>query len=326
MLLAVLAIVLGLIMLVWSANRFVTGAAAAAYHTGMRPLLIGMFVVSFGSSIPELIVSTLAALEGSPTLALGNAYGSNIFNITLVVGLSVALAAITAHSTIVRKELPILIAVTFLAGLQLLDGQLSRVDALVLLLVFVGVVLWSILNARYQTTNVWWIELEQAIKKPKQPRLSSHQARVWLTTGLLLLILGSQLFVWGAVQVAQVLDVSELIMGLTIVAAGTSLPELATVVAAVRKGEDELALGNVVGANIFNTLAVVGIAGLIQPITIAPEVLYRDWLLMLGVTVGLYMMCLCYKRPGHLPRWGGGLLLLVFIIYNSWLLISSIHY
>lgn len=312
-------------MLIWSANRLVTGAAAAAYYTGMRPLLIGMFVVSFGSSIPELIVSTLAALEGSPTLALGNAYGSNIFNITLVIGISAAFAAITAHSTIVRKELPILIAVTLLTGLQLLDGQLSRVEALVLLLVFVGIVVWSILNARRQNTNVWWIELEQAIRKPKRPRLSPHQARVWLATGLLVLFVGSQLLVWGAVQVAQVLGVSELIMGLTIVAAGTSLPELVTVLAAVRKGEDELALGNVVGANVFNTLAVVGIAGLIQPIMIASEVLYRDWLLMLGVTVGLYMMCLGYKRPGHLPQWGGGLLLLVFIVYNSWLLISSIH-
>ena len=317
MLMPILAIVLGLAVLVWSADKFVDGAAATAKHLGMPSILIGMVVVGFGTSAPEMTVSAFAAWEGNPALALGNAYGSNTLNIALILGLTAVLATIAVHSSIVRKEMPILLAVTLLAGWQLWDGEISRNDAIVLLLVFFGIVGWSIYSAMRQRQDSLGEEMSAELAEHPLPL---KRALLWLAIGLLLLIVSSRILVWGSVSVAQAFGVSDLIIGLTIVALGTSLPELASSIMAARKGESDLALGNIVGSNLFNTLAVVGIAGVIAPITVAEEVLTRDWPVMLAVTFGLFSMASGFKKQGHLTHWEGSVLLASYVAYTGWLI------
>ena len=317
MLMPILAIVLGLAVLVWSADKFVDGAAATAKHLGMPSILIGMVVVGFGTSAPEMTVSAFAAWEGNPALALGNAYGSNTLNIALILGLTAVLATIAVHSSIVRKEMPILLAVTLLAGWQLWDGEISRNDAIVLLLVFFGIVGWSIYSAMRQRQDSLGEEMSAELAEHPLPL---KRALLWLAIGLLLLIVSSRILVWGSVSVAQAFGVSDLIIGLTIVALGTSLPELASSIMAARKGESDLALGNIVGSNLFNTLAVVGIAGVIAPITVAEEVLTRDWPVMLAVTFGLFIMAYGFKKQGHLTHWEGSVLLSSYVAYTGWLI------
>ena len=317
MLMPILAIVLGLAVLVWSADKFVDGAAATAKHLGMPSILIGMVVVGFGTSAPEMTVSAFAAWEGNPALALGNAYGSNTLNIALILGLTAVLATIAVHSSIVRKEMPILLAVTLLAGWQLWDGEISRNDAIVLLLVFFGIIGWSIYSAMRQRQDSLGEEMSAELAEHPLPL---KRALLWLAIGLLLLIVSSRILVWGSVSVAQAFGVSDLIIGLTIVALGTSLPELASSIMAARKGESDLALGNIVGSNLFNTLAVVGIAGVIAPITVAEEVLTRDWSVMLAVTFGLFIMAYGFKKQGHLTHWEGSVLLASYVAYTGWLI------
>ena len=317
MLMPILAIVLGLAVLVWSADKFVDGAAATAKHLGMPSILIGMVVVGFGTSAPEMTVSAFAAWEGNPALALGNAYGSNTLNIALILGLTAVLATIAVHSSIVRKEMPILLTVTLLAGWQLWDGEISRNDAIVLLLVFFGIVGWSIYSAMRQRQDSLGEEMSAELAEHPLPL---KRALLWLAIGLLLLIVSSRILVWGSVSVAQAFGVSDLIIGLTIVALGTSLPELASSIMAARKGESDLALGNIVGSNLFNTLAVVGIAGMIAPITVAEEVLTRDWPVMLAVTFGLFIMAYGFKKQGHLTHWEGSVLLASYVAYTGWLI------
>ena len=317
MLMPILAIVLGLAVLVWSADKFVDGAAATAKHLGMPSILIGMVVVGFGTSAPEMTVSAFAAWEGNPALALGNAYGSNTLNIALILGLTAVLATIAVHSSIVRKEMPILLAVTLLAGWQLWDGEISRNDAIVLLLVFFGIVGWSIYSAMRQRQDSLGEEMSAELAEHPLPL---KRALLCLAIGLLLLIVSSRILVWGSVSVAQAFGVSDLIIGLTIVALGTSLPELASSIMAARKGESDLALGNIVGSNLFNTLAVVGIAGVIAPITVAEEVLTRDWPVMLAVTFGLFIMAYGFKKQGHLTHWEGSVLLASYVAYTGWLI------
>ncbi|HRJ53163.1 MAG TPA: calcium/sodium antiporter [Candidatus Thiothrix moscowensis] len=316
MLLSLAAIVVGLAVLVWSADRFVEGAAATAKHLGMPSLLIGMVVVGFGTSAPEMTVSAFAAWEGNPALALGNAYGSNTLNIALILGITAVIAVIAVHSDIVRKEMPILLAVTLLSGLLLWDKEISRGDAVILLVVFCGIMGWSIYTAMRGRQDALSAEVEEELTSHP---MTLKTALAWLAIGLLLLIISSRVLVWGAVEVAHALGVSDLIIGLTIVALGTSLPELASSIAAARKGESDLALGNIVGSNLFNTLAVVGIAGAIAPIAVADEVLTRDFPVMLAVTAGLFIMAYGFKKPGHLTHWEGILLLSVYMGYTGWL-------
>lgn len=318
MLLAWLAVFSGLALLVWSADRFVDGASATAKYAGMSPLLIGMVIIGFGTSAPEMVVSAIASLQGNPGLALGNAYGSNITNIGLVVGLVAVLAPIRVQSQIIRKELPLLLGITLLAGFQLIDGELSRVDAFVLIVVFFGVMGWSIIQDRKKSNDT--LEAEYSDEIDSHP-MSLTRALGWLLIGLVLLVVSSRMLVWGAVIIAQSFGVSDLIIGLTIVAIGTSLPELASSLAAIRKNEHELALGNVLGSGLFNTLAVVGIAAGIHPLSVDPEVLYRDWVLMTMLTVALLIMCIGWKgRQGQIGRIKGGLLLLAYAGYNLYLL------
>jgi cation:H+ antiporter len=318
MTLAALAILVGFALLVWSADRFVDGAAATARHAGMPSLLIGMVVVGFGTSVPEMVVSAMAALDGNPGLALGNALGSNIVNIGLVLGVTALVAPIAVHSGVIRRELPMLLMVTVLTGALFMDDSLTRPESMGLLAGFSGLILWTIVSALRNRDDNLATEIDQSLAIRPMPL---RPALFWLVAGLALLIVSSRVLVWGAVTIAQALGVSDLIIGLTIVALGTSLPELASSVVAARRGEHDLAIGNLVGSNMFNLLAVVGIAGVIEPMrAIAPEVLYRDWATMLGMTIALFVMSYGFGREGRINRLEGLLLLAAYLAYSAFLM------
>ncbi len=320
MTLAVLAILGGFAVLVWSADRFVEGAAAVARHAGMPSLLIGMVIVGFGTSAPEMVVSAMAALDGSPSLALGNALGSNIVNTGLILGITALVAPIAVHSKIVRKELPLLLLIGLLTGALLWDGSLSRGEAVLLLAGFFGLIGWTIFSALRYRGDALGTEIDQELSARTMPL---GRALFWLSTGLVLLMLSSRILVWGAVTIAQALGVSDLVIGLTIVALGTSLPELAASVIAARKGEHDIAIGNVVGSNMFNLLAVIGIAGVILPMpSISAEVMSRDWPTMIGMTVALFVMAYGFRGEGRINRIEGLALLVAFTAYNTYLVTS----
>ncbi|MDX1269885.1 MAG: calcium/sodium antiporter [Oceanisphaera sp.] len=317
MLMSIAAIALGLAVLVWSADRFVDGASATARYAGMPPLLIGMVIVGFGTSAPEIVVSIISAMEGNPGLALGNGYGSNIANIGLILGITALISPISVHSQVLRKELPILLLITLLSLALLWNGMLARTDAMVLLGVFVLLMAWSIKQGMSNGNDSM---TGDEVKELDDNQMSLKQAIFWLVAGLLLLIISSRIMVWGAVNIAQSFGVSDLIIGLTIVAIGTSLPELASSIAAIRKNEHDLAIGNVIGSNLFNTLAVVGLAGIIHPLEVAPEVISRDFMVMGGLTLSLFVLGYGFKgRQGRINRVEGALLLAVYGGYTGWL-------
>lgn len=322
MLMSVAAIVLGLAVLVWSADRFVDGASATARYAGMPPLLIGMVIVGFGTSAPEIVVSVISSLEGNPGLALGNAYGSNIANIGLILGITALISPIAVHSQVLRKELPILLLITLLSLSLLWNGMLARTDAMMLLVVFVLLMAWSIRQGLQSGKDSLAAEHE---KELDENLMSLKMAIFWLVAGLILLIVSSRFLVWGAVNVAQAFGVSDLIIGLTIVAIGTSLPELASSIAAIRKNEHDLALGNVIGSNLFNTLAVVGLAGVIHPLEVMPEVITRDFVVMIVLTLSVFVLGFGLKgRQGRINRLEGAFLLAVYVAYSVWLASSVI--
>lgn len=325
MLLAALAILLGFVLLVWSADRFIEGAAATAQHAGMPPLLIGMVIVGFGTSAPEMVVSAMAALDGNPDLALGNALGSNIVNTGLIVGITALIVPIAVHSKIVRRELPVLLGIGLLCGWLIMDGALSRNESLLLLFGFFALIGWSTFSALRGKGDALEAEVSQELEEHAMP---IGRAVMWLVIGLILLIASSRILVWGAVEIAQALGVSDLVIGLTIVALGTSLPELAASVIAVKKGEHEIALGNVVGSNMFNLLAVIGIAGTIMPIeTIPAGALSRDWSTMMALLVALLLMGIGWRgrNSGRVNRWEGAALLVAFSAYNIYLVFDVIQ-
>lgn len=320
MMLAFLAVACGLMLLVWSADRFVNGAASTAHYFGMPPLLIGMVVVGFGTSAPEMVVSALAASQGNPGIALGNAYGSNIANIALILGVTTLISPVTVHSQVLRKELPILTAVTMLAAWQVWDGSISRLDAITLLVVFAGLMSWAIWQGLQKQADALGENIAQQLEVRT---MTLRQALFWLVLGLVLLIISSRILVWGAVEIARGFGVSDLIIGLTIVAVGTSLPELASSIIAARKGEHDIAVGNVIGSNLFNTLAVVGIAGTIHPLEVGQEVFYRDIAIMGTLTVWLFIIGYQSSGPGRINRLEGTSLLLCFIGYTVYLIHSA---
>jgi cation:H+ antiporter len=320
MVLAVLALILGLALLVWSADRFVDGASSAARYGGMPPLLIGMLVVGFGTSAPEMVVSAMAAADGNPALALGNAYGSNITNIALIIGLVALLSPINVHSQVLKKELPLLLAITLFAGWQLFDHNLSRFDGWCLLGVFAVVIMWSVWQGMRNPQDSLTADFDMQLSSNS---MTLKQALMWLLLGLVLLIVASRLLVYGAVYIAQDLGVSDLVIGLTVVAIGTSLPELASSLMAIKKGEHDIALGNIIGSNLFNTLAVVGIAVVIEPMAIDEIVLSRDWTLMFGLTIAILVLGIGYKKQGRINRLEGALLLAVFFAYSAYLISSA---
>ncbi len=319
MVLPIVAVVFGLVLLVWSADRFVEGAAALARHFGMPALLIGMVIVGFGTSAPEMVVSAIASWQGNPGIALGNAYGSNITNIALILGLTAVISPIAVHSQVLRKELPILTAVTLFALFIMGDLELTRLDGWMHLLLFAGLMGWTIWQGLKQRDDAFGSEIEDELKVHGMPL---GKAVFWLTAGLLLLIASSRILVWGAVDIAHQLGVSDLIIGLTVVAVGTSLPELASSIIAVRKKEHDIALGNVIGSNLFNTLAVVGIAGTIHPLKVEPAIFSRDMMVMTALTVSLFLFGYGFRGTGRINRFEGALLLACYIGYTTYLVMS----
>lgn len=312
------AIIVGFVLLVWSADKFVDGASSTAKHLGMPTLLIGILIVGFGTSAPEMVVSAIAAMEGNSGLALGNAIGSNIVNIALILGLTALISPIAVHSKIVKKELPLLLAIVMMAGILLFDAELTFKEGVFLLCGFFALVGWSIYSAIKGKGDSLESDIEDELTEHP---MSLKTGILWLVIGLLLLIASSRVLVWGAVGIAHEFGVSDLIIGLTIVALGTSLPELAASIIAARKGEHDIAIGNVVGSNMFNILAVIGIATVINPMNQIPsEALERDWVVMLFLTVALIIMAYGFKaKEGKIDRVEGTILLLCYIAYNSYL-------
>ena len=317
MLLASLAILIGLPVLLWSAGKFVGGAASVANHFGVSPLLIGMLIIGFGTSAPEIIVSVFAAIQGNSGIALGSAYGANIANILLILGLTAIISPIAVKSEIIKKELPVLLGITFFAAWQVWDLNISKDDAFSLLGLFVLLLSWSIYHGMKGDKDALADEYDEEINS-NEGTVKTHV--MWLIAGLLLLVASSRMLVWGAVEVATFFGVSDTIIGLTVIAIGTSLPELASSLMAVKKGEHDLAIGNVIGSNMFNTLAVVGIAGTIQPMAVGSEFLYRDVMVMFASTIALFIFCIGIKRQGRLNRLEGGAFVLAYAAYTYWLI------
>lgn len=315
------AVIAGLVLLVWSADKFVEGSAAVARHFGMPSLLIGMIIVGFGTSVPEMLVSAISSLQGNPGIALGNAYGSNITNIALILGATAIMSPIAFHISVMKIELPILTAVSLFAAFQLIDGEITRIDALLLTAVFTIYMIWAVRKALHHKKSKMAKEYEKDIE---QIKMSLGKAVFWLFAGLSVLIASSRMLVWGAVEIAHHFGVSDLIIGLTVVAIGTSLPELASSVMAARKGEHDIALGNIIGSNLFNTLIVVGIAGLIKPMKVMPEVLNRDMVVMIFLTVSLFVIGFNFKnrKQGRINRFEGAFLLSAYIGYTAYLILS----
>ena len=322
MILAIVAIVVGLVLLVWSADRFVDGAVGVAQFLGMSTFLIGMIIVGFGTSAPEIVVSILSAMNNSPQLALGNAYGSNIANIALILGVTALIIPVVVKKQAMVRDIPILMAMTALTVVLLMDGNVSFVDGVVLLFAFVAVTTFNILAELHEKRKRKKAKLaDNADENSPAEKVSIVKSLAWLFVGLALLIGSSRMLVWGAIYMAHSLGVSDLLIGLTIVAVGTSLPELASSIAAARRGENDLAVGNVIGSNVFNTLVVVGIAAVIAPIkAMDPEVMSRDVPIMIALTLLLFFICIPFKkkngkRVSGFGRIGGALFLSLYIAY-----------
>ncbi len=320
MLLPIFAIIGGLLLLIWSADRFVDGAAATARHFGMPQLLIGIVIIGFGTSAPEMIVSALSALNGNPGIALGNAYGSNITNIGLILGLTALVLPLAVNSQVLKQELPVLIFVTALSAFLIMDGDVLRLDAWILLGIFFIYMGWTIWTGLSNRDDSLVHDVKEELQE--QEYMSLPKALMWVVIGLALLMGSSQLLVWGAVEIARYFGVSDLVVGLTIVAVGTSLPELASSIAAARKNEVDLAVGNIIGSNLFNTLAVVGLAGAIAPMQIEQEVFTRDMLVMSVLTV--LLLVFGFGKKGQINRIKGLILLLAYISYNFYLFKTAI--
>ena len=318
--LAVIAVLIGLAILVWSADIFIDWATTLANILGVPSFLIGVVILGLGTSAPEMVVSVLAALEGSPELALGNAYGSNIMNIALVLGTTALISPIIIHKSIVKRDLPLLLVITLLAAWQLRDGQLSQSDGITLLLGLGAVLIFQIVmnlrSSRQEDKKIGSKNNEHSENKDRQSA-GIFRGLASLIIGMSILILSSRAIVWGAVELATFLGLSELIIGLTVVAVGTSLPELVASLSAARKGEHDMALGNIIGSNTFNTLGVVGLAALIAPIRADPIILTRDVLAMALLTLLLVVLCVfAYIKKRSFGRTSGAILLLFFIGYS----------
>lgn len=317
MLLYFAMVICGISLLVWSADRFTDGAAAIARNFGISPLIVGLTIVAMGSSAPEVVVSINAALKGTPGLAIGNAIGSNIANIAMVLGVAALVTPLRVQSATLRREIPILFGFMVLAFALLLDLSLSFVDGVILLGSLVLYLLW-LTKAAVKYRNDQDMMLKEIVDElPDQ--MPNGRALFWVVVGLILLQVSSNLLVLGATNIAHIYNVDDFVIGITIVAVGTSLPELAASVTGVMKGEHELAIGNVIGSNIFNLLAVLGIPGLINGVMINSSILKVDYAIMFGLTVAMSIMAWGWKgKPGEITRLEGGVLLASFIAYQSY--------
>ncbi len=314
LLLPIIAILMGFGGLIWSADRFVDGSAAMAKAAGLPPLIIGLTVVSFGTSAPEVLVSLNAALSGAGELAIGNAIGSNLANVGLVLGVTALVAVLPIQKHLLTQEWPILMGVTLLAGWFLFDATLTRVEGIILIALLPPIIAYLII-VKQRTFTAAEILAEEDI-----PAMAPKIAVMWFVVGLILLVIASKILVWGATETAAFFGVSPLIIGLTVVAVGTSLPELAASVMSALKGHHDIALGNVIGSNLFNLMAVMPLPALFAPLIMSTEVFTRDYLAMLAITAALLVLTLVqFKRGKGLGKATGLCLLAIYGAYYVYL-------
>ena len=313
MLLAAALLVIGLVLLVYGADRLVFSAAILCRSLGIPPLIIGMTIVGIGTSLPELIVSFTAAAHGQMDMAVGTAMGSNITNILLILGGAALLHPLTVHSNLVRRELPLMLLVTLLGGIMLCDFQLSRLDGVALLAFALLYLLFIIRIARRaERDNSDTLTREQLAELPRDDS-GNTVAFLWLAVALIILPMSTRMVIDNATVIADYFGVSELVIGLTIISVGTSLPELATVIAGALKGEDDIAIGNLIGSNIYNLAIVLGLPALIQPGGFDSAAFERDYWVMLGVSA-LFML-ICLQRSRRIGRRAGAILLAGFVAW-----------
>ncbi|MEM6639166.1 MAG: calcium/sodium antiporter [Pseudomonadota bacterium] len=317
----VAAVLAGFALLIWGAHLFVTGAAATAHDLGVSNLLIGVTIVGLGTTAPELLVTANAALQGAPGIAIGNALGSNVANIGLILGLTAIAVPLTVRSQTLRREMPVLLAVTLLSLLPFLDGYFSRVEGFALL-GGLGLMLTWLIRAETSGAN----DTDDSFADDIPQDVTLAKALVLTVVGLLILIGSAHILVWGAQSIARALGVSELVIGLTVVAIGTSLPELAASLTAAMKGQDDIAIGNVIGSNMYNLLAVMGTAGALSPTRLEEDVLHRDFPVMIGMTLILFAMAYSMndENRGRISRGEGALLLIAFFGYQGYIIVQSI--
>lgn len=315
MLLATALLIIGLVMVAYGADRLVFAASILCRGLGIPPLIIGMTIVSIGTSLPEIIVATAAGLNGQLDLAVGTAIGSNITNILLILGLTALLRPFIIHSDVLRRELPLMLMMSLLCGVLLWDGTLARMDGALLLLTAVIYLLITVKIARLaESQGSDSLTREQLAELPGEG--SQPVAFLWLAVALVIMPVATRMIIDNATVLANAFSVSELIPGLTIVAIGTSLPELATAIAGVRKGENDIAIGNIIGSNIFNIAIVLGLAALLSPGTFDPQAVTRDYGVMLAASA--IFALLCWRRPRGIGRRTGALLICGFI---AWLMV-----
>ena len=315
---AVALLIVGLIFLVWSADRLVFGSAALARNFGISPLVIGMTILAMGSSAPEMMVSATAALDGKTDTAVGNVIGSNIANIALILGITALIKPLSISSAVLRRELPLMIAVTVIAGAILWDNHLGFMEGVLLLVLFAFFILAMLRISRKEKHNGDILLDEQEAEVPEG--VNNLKAGMWVVIGLIILPISASTLVDSSVVIAKYFGMSDLVIGLTIIAVGTSLPELAASVAGVMKGEDDMAVGNIIGSNVFNILAVMGIPGILNPSILSELAMGRDFWVMLGVSLLLVAMAMGKSRS--INRLEGAFLFVVFIAYQSYLIIN----
>jgi len=314
MIFSIAILLAGLIGLIWSADKFVYGAAAIARNFGLPPLIIGLTIVAMGSSAPEIMVAITASLDGAANTAIGNALGSNITNIALVLGVTVLIKPLVVHSQLLNRELPILLLVSAIAGYMLLDQVLTLTEGAILLTLFfvtIGGLCWLTLRDRNKDDK-----LIDGAQDEVPEGVSTVSATLWIVLGMILLPVSSHFLVEGASDIARYFGLSELVIGLTIIAIGTSLPELAACIASIKNNEHDLALGNIVGSNIFNILAVLAVPALIAPGTFDANAAGRDMYIMLGLTGLLFAMCWQIFSKRTITRIEGAILVAIFIGYQ----------
>ena len=313
---AVAFLIVGLIFLVWSADRLVYGSAALARNFGISPLVIGMTILAMGSSAPEMMVSATAALDGKTDTAVGNVLGSNIANIALILGITALIKPLSISSAVLRRELPLMIAVTGVSGVILWDNHLGFMEGVLLFILFIAFILAMLHISRKEKKNGDIMLDEQESEVPEG--VNNWKAIFWVVVGLIVLPLSADTLVDSSVVIAKYFGMSDLVIGLTIIAVGTSLPELAASVAGVMKGEDDMAVGNIIGSNVFNILAVMGIPGILNPSILSEFVMGRDFWVMLGVSLLLVVMALGKSRS--INRFEGAVLFVIFIAYQGYLI------
>lgn len=321
MIVACLAVLAGLVVLVWSADRCVDGASVTARNLGVSPLIVGLTIVALGTSAPEILVSAVASFDGQAGIGVGNAIGSNIANIALVLGITALITPLIVKSDTLRREYPVLLAVMLVSLVLIADGELGFVDGILLLAGMGLVIAWVVrIGIRSRNDDPMVGEAEDSISEG----MSTRTAVFWMLLGLVLLLASSKLLVWGAVEIATELGVSDLIIGLTIIAIGTSLPELSATIASALRNEHDIAVGNIVGSNMFNLLGVMAMPGLIMPGAISGDVLARDFPIMVALTLALYIMAVGVEGDGKINRIEGGILLSAYVGYMVWLYYSVV--